>query len=135
MRTGRLWSQWKSGDQYRVSKDFPMGGGPAAPGQIVIRSILPDPSGADTQDEEVVLRNKGTSPVVITGWRRSGPARPFSGSVTMAAGESRTIQRNGRPMSLNNGGDDIRLIDADGSVVDQFEYRSSSEGMPITTGH
>ena len=74
---------------------------------------------------------------MVTGWKvedRSGLTWPFSGSVTSAAGETRSIRRNGRPMSLNNGGDDIRLIDAAGNLVDRFEYQSSSEGLAIEPG-
>ena len=36
---------------------------------------------------------------------------PFVGDVALSAGESRMIRRNGRPMSLNNGGDEITLFD------------------------
>lgn len=128
---------------YRVSygsfsREFPLTGQAAASGGVVIHGLLPNPPGSDVQGEEVTLRNKGPSPVVITGWRledRSGLTWPFSGSVSLSAGETRTIRRNGRAMSLNNGGDDIRLIDAAGTLVDRSEYQSSSEGVSITTGH
>lgn len=128
---------------YRVtygsaSHEFLLQSPVSASGSVVIHSLLPNPPGSDTQGEEVAVRNKGTSPVTITGWRledRSGLTWLFSGSVSLSPGETRTIRRNGRAMSLNNGGDDIRLIDAAGNLVDRFEYQSSSEGMSISTGH
>ena len=120
-----------------TSREFTMGGSPAV-ASVVIESLLPNPPGSDSDAEEVVIRNKGTSSTAITGWRlqdRSGRSWPFSGSVTLAAGEARTIRRDGRPMTLNNGGDAISLIDAAEVVRDRFEYSASSEGVSIPTGH
>ena len=38
-------------------------------------------------------------------------------------------------MSLNNGGDEISLIDAAEVVRDRFEYSASAEGGTVATGH
>lgn len=38
-------------------------------------------------------------------------------------------------MSLNNSGDEVKLLDAADAVKDSFEYNSSSEGTLIQTGH
>jgi beta-lactamase superfamily II metal-dependent hydrolase len=114
------------------------GGGAIASSSVVIESLLPNPAGSDTDAEEVVIKNKGAVPTSITGWRlqdRSGLTWPFVGDVTLAASESRTLRRNGRPMSLNNGGDEIALIDAAEVVRDRFEYTTSTEGGSIATGH
>ena len=53
----------------------------------------------------------------------------------LAAGDQSTIQRNGMAMSLNNGGDTIRLIDAGTGERDRFSYTSSQPGARIETGH
>ena len=47
---------------------------------------------------------------------------------TMAAGEEKAIQRDGQPMAMNNTGDTIDLLDADGQVVDSVAYGVVAEG-------
>ena len=39
------------------------------------------------------------------------------------------------PMSLNNGGDTIELVNPSSQVVDQFTYSSSQPGVTIQTGN
>ena len=51
------------------------------------------------------------------------------------SGESKTIRRNGMPMSLNNDGDEIFLIDSGNQVRDRFFYTGSQKGVRIDTGH
>lgn len=121
-----------------ASHEFTIGGGTAVTASVSIESLLPNPPGPDNQGEEVVVRNKSAAPVAISGWRLedgSGLTWPFVGAVTLAGGEAWTIQRNGRAMSLNNSGDEIRLLDAAGITRDQFAYPGSSEGARIQTGH
>lgn len=56
-------------------------------------------------------------------------------SHALAPGAELQIVRNGQPMSLNNGGDEISLLDDQGVVRDRFSYAASSEGTIIETGH
>lgn len=53
----------------------------------------------------------------------------------ISANSSVTISRNSMPMSLNNDGDLISLINSGNHLVDQFQYISSIEGQIIDTGH
>jgi len=132
-----------AGGEYRVSygagaeHEFALPG--SAPGAtVVIASLLPNPAGSDEEGERVVLANKGDAPVFLAGWwleDRAGLRWELGGSITLQAGATRTIERNGRPMSLSNTGDDITLFDAAGAMRDRFEYDESSEGVAITTGH
>jgi len=74
----------------------------------------------------------------LSGWTlrdRSGRTWALTGLGTLAPGNSKTIKRNGMPMSLNNAGDEIELLDAGNSVHDKFEYTGSTEGVAIQTGH
>lgn len=41
------------------------------------------------------------------------------------SGESKTIKRNDMPMSLNNIGDEIFLLDSENQVRDRFFYTDS----------
>lgn len=103
---------------------------------VVIESLLPNPTGADEQREEVTLRNQGTGAVSLTGWTlrdRSGLHWDLAG--TLAGGQSRTFRRNGQAMSLNNAGDEIVLTDTAPTERDRFIYASSTEGTVIKTLH
>lgn len=102
----------------------------------MIQSLLPNPAGDDEQLEEVVLRNTGTAPVSLAGWTlrdRSGLLWTLTGS--LAAGQSQTFLRGGQPMSLNNAGDEIILLDNTGTERDRFAYTTSTESTRITTTH
>jgi competence protein ComEC len=110
----------------------------AAASTVVIHSLLPNPAGPDDILEEVTLRNKGTAAVSLTGWTlrdRSGLTWSLSTLGVLAPGELKTIRRNNMPMSLNNGGDEITLLDAANAVRDSFTYTSSTEGVVIQTLH
>jgi beta-lactamase superfamily II metal-dependent hydrolase len=103
---------------------------------VVIESLLPNPAGDDEQFEEVTLRNTGTFPVSLAGWTlkdRSGLLWTLMG--TVGAGQSQKFRRGGQPMSLNNGGDDIVLLDDTGTERDRFAYTTSSEGKLLITTH
>jgi len=105
---------------------------------VVIESLLPNPAGDDTQLEEVTMRNKGGNAVSLSGWKlqdRSGQAWSLTNLGTLAPGQSKTIRRNGMAMSLNNSGDEVKLLDAADIVKDSFSYTSSTEGTAIQTGH
>lgn len=114
---------------FQVKTAVPTGG-------VVIESVLPNPVGDDNQLEEVTLRNKGAAAAALAGWTlhdRSGLIWALDGSI--APGQSRTFRRDGRPMSLNNTGDEIVLLDAGRVAQDRFGYSSSTEGMRISTNH
>ena len=103
---------------------------------VVISALLPNPVGDDEQLETVLLRNTGVKTVSLSGWKlrdRSGATWSLTGS--LAAGQSRTFRRDGQAMSLNNGGDEIALIDAMSTERDRFEYSATSEGVQVLTGH
>jgi competence protein ComEC len=121
-----------------TSRTFSIKGGSALGATMVIESLLPDPVGPDEQSEEVTLKNKATRAISLSGWTlrdRSGRTWALTGLGTLAPGNSKTIKRNGMPMSLNNAGDEIELLDAGNSVHDKFEYTGSTEGVAIQTGH
>ena len=118
------------------SHSFPIKSG--LQGTVVIESLLPDPTGDDAQDEEVVLHNRSTGAVALAGWLlrdASGKVWALAGAGTLAAGQSVTIRRGGMPMSLNNGGDEIVLLDAAGAEQDHVHYTGSQPGVRIQTGH
>lgn len=102
---------------------------------VVIESLTPNPVGSDNQNESVTINNKGSSAVDLSGWTLidiSNRIWALSSLGTIQSGDSKTIVRNGMPMSLNNNGDTIRLIDADNNIRDEFQYSSSTEGQAVS---
>lgn len=105
---------------------------------VAIESLLPNPVGSDNDLEEVTLRNKGAASITMAGWilqDESGRIWPLVSVETIQPQSSATIWRNGMPMSLNNDGDEIVLIDPSNKLRDQFRYTDSQEGVLIQTGH
>ena len=83
-------------------------------------SLLPNPPCNENENEEVTLKNFGTQPANLGDWKLgdlSGKLWALDGLGTIDAGEKKTIGRAGQPMTLNNGGDTIDLIDPDGRIV------------------
>ena len=128
------------GDTFEVSfrdlaEVFPIKG--AAGGNVVIASLVPNPVGEDRELEEVTLRNVGASTVDLVGWRLEDAGGRIWSLVSLGdigPGTSETILRAGMPMSLNNSGDTILLIDAADKVQDRFEYPSTREGVRLEAG-
>jgi competence protein ComEC len=109
---------------------------PSTPSSVVIASLLPNPVGDDEQLEEVTVRNRGTATVSLEGWTlrdRSGLTWRLVGSV--AAGQAHNFRRGGQPMTLNNAGDEITLVDSNGNERDRFSYPDSEEDERIVTNH
>lgn len=107
-------------------------------GDVIIESLLPNPVGLDSELEEVTLRNTGTDAISVVDWvlkDASGKSWSLNAIGSIAPSASVTIVRNGQPMGLNNGGDEIVLMDDQERVRDRFIYLGSTEGERITTGN
>jgi beta-lactamase superfamily II metal-dependent hydrolase len=110
--------------------------GPSSASTAVIQSLLPNPAGDDEQLEEVTIRNTGSVALPLNGWilrDRSDLTWALTG--TLQPGESGTFRRLGQAMSLNNGGDEIVLVDPASVERDRFSYLKSSQGVRISTNH
>lgn len=97
------------------------------PPPLVIADLLPDPIGDDLIGEEVSIRNPGALSIDVMGWQLrdlAGNVWTLSGSI----GPDQTVvfRRERQTMSLNNDGDVVELVAADGTVVDIVRY-----GRPV----
>ena len=92
-----------------------------------ITRLLPNPAGDETRNETATLKNLGPAAADLTGWKLrdlAGKTWKLDSLGTLAAGEEKTIRRDGQEMSLNNGGDTIDLVDPAGAVVQTVTYPS-----------
>jgi hypothetical protein len=112
---------------------------PVTAAGVVIARLLPDPTaGPDRVAERVTLRNTGTDAVDLSEWflrDAAGRVWTLAEVGSLAAGASVAARREGMPMSLDNDGDSIVLLDAAGQVVDSVSYGTSQPGVEIDTGH
>ena len=100
---------------------------------IKIISALPNPVGKDAGHETVTLKNSGTD-TDLSGWRLENKSyKKVNLSGTINGGTSLTITLPKNKMPLNNKGDDIILIDANGKDIHSVSYTESQvkEGVEI----
>lgn len=101
------------------------------PGEIFINEVLADP--LTLSSEAVELYNATTGPIDLSGYwiddiaAGGGTPQALPAGTVLAAGGHYVHQTNNL---LNNGGDDVRLLSPDQSVVlDSFSYSASSDDM------
>lgn len=118
-----------------VRFDFPSAAsGPDGQTAVRIAWLLPNPEGDERQDEAAAVMNTGLAAVSLTGWTlRDAAGRTWSLDAlgTLAAGQSAEIVRAGQPMSLNNGGDRVDLLDGSGAILDSVSYGPTEEGERV----
>jgi endonuclease/exonuclease/phosphatase family metal-dependent hydrolase len=125
-------------DHLPVSAEFVFGvdepdGGNS--GGLRIVAVLPNPLGDDAGREEVTLANTSSAAISLQGWKlrdRSGNDFTLSGSVP-AGGQLRVVLST-NSMPLNNSGDDVLLLDAQGTLKHQVTYSAvaAQAGARIT---
>ncbi|SYZ71900.1 exported hypothetical protein [Candidatus Zixiibacteriota bacterium] len=114
----------KVSDHFPVVAEFNFSQGPdtlpPASAILYIAKVLPNPDGDERQNEAIWLINKGNSDISLRGWKIQDKANTIwdlNNDGKVKAGETKEIQRNGRPMSINNTGDVLQLVDNSGKVV------------------
>lgn len=112
--------------------------------QVVLNELLANPVGTDRGQEFVEMVNLGPDPADLDGFvlfDGSGERHAFSGTV-LAPGEALVLFDQGDhsdipgamtsstgSLSLNNAGDVLTLVDAEGSVHDEVSWTTSEEGV------
>lgn len=101
---------------------------------VSIVSLLPNPAGEDRDLEDAELRNNSAATVNLTGWflrDKSGRVWALASLGQIAAGSTATIRRGGMAMSLDNGGDEVELLNNLGAIVDHLTYGATAEGARV----
>lgn len=99
------------------------GNGTVVTAALRIARLLPNPRGEDRGNESVTIANGGSSEVSLDGWQlRDKAGHRFLLSGTVSAGGERTFVMDEFEMPLNNNGDEVKLLDAEGIVRDRVSY-------------
>lgn len=99
-----------------------------------ITSLLPNSATPEGQTEEITIRNTGGAAANMQGWTvrdSAGATWNLASLGTIGANTSTTIRRGGQPMSLNNTGDTVGLVNPDGVEVQSVTYGAVGEGQVI----
>jgi len=121
-------------DHFPVVVRLRLPGGGGVPSGVRIASLLPNPPGNENQHEAAEIKNSGTRPVNLSGWKLRDLADKMWSLAdlgTLTPNGHETITRSGQPMAMNNGRDTIDLIDSDGRVVHTVTYGAAEEGETV----
>jgi len=131
-------TQARGSDHLPVFADFIFGGvePPSPPvAALRIRSLLPNPDGADEGHEQVTIGNGTTEEVNLPGWMlRDRAGNRFALSGVLPAQQALTLTMQAFSVPLNNSGDDVSLIDPQGHVRDHVSYSAAqaASGQVVT---
>lgn len=121
-------------DHYPVVVRLKTGEPVAAAPRVKILWLLPDPDGSDFEKEAVALRNNTPIEFNLDFWTLrdlGGREWPLSGLI-LPPHQTLVIERNRRPMSLNNDGDTISLMSPEG-LEDSVAYGPVKRGEIVYT--
>lgn len=106
------------------------------PAEIRLSEIMPSPEGSDSTGEWIELENLSEYQANLDGWslddaEGGSSAYTFPEGTSVPAGDFLLLPRTETKLALNNGGDTVRLFDADGILQDQTSYDGSNEGEAL----
>lgn len=129
-------SKTRASDHLPVYADFVLGADEEEEEIAAVRifSVLPNPGGTDSGNEEVTLANDTKNEIDLTGWGLQDRAENrYMLSGKIAAEKRLAFKLEGNRMPLNNNGDEVLLIDNNGNIRDRISYSKQQvkEGKEI----
>lgn len=98
----------------------------------VISEILPDPDGADTNEEFIEIFNTSTQEIDLNGWTLTDSARVFNLYGKILSGQYIYWKRSLTKISLNNSTkEELRLIAPDKTVASSVSYDKAKTGQSL----
>lgn len=101
----------------------------------VISELIPNPDGSDGTSEWIELYNPSSDEIGLTGLYlddAEGGSDPYKLTGTIEAESYLLISIEDSKISLNNSGDNVRLLGANNEVLSQIDYADSTEGSSYT---
>jgi len=103
------------------------------PNGVRIVALLPNPKGTDAGNEQGTIGNSTDESVNLRGWKlidKAGNEFPLDGKVD--SGKSLIVTMTESTMPLNNNGDEVLLIGADGVGRSRVSYSESQVRSGVT---
>lgn len=106
---------------------------------ILINEIMPNPDGADNEEEFIEIYNSGGVRINLRDWRvddMEGGSKPyiFKNEFLLEAGKYLLLERKESGLSLNNSDDAVRLFDPIGVIADEVSYGKTMPGEAYARG-
>ncbi len=103
---------------------------------IIINEIFPNPSGADTGNEWVELKNQSSDKINFINWRleNSNGKYKFKNDLWLDSASLYLLTNQVSRLALKNTDDSIRLYNNLDELVDQVEYASAIQGEAYARG-
>lgn len=96
---------------------------------VFINEIYPNPPGSDSFDEFIEIKNNSSSSVDLAGWKIGDSARGYTLASSLGPGQIIFLKRALTKIALNNtGGEEVKLIDSAGRLVDLIFYERAGDG-------
>jgi len=93
---------------------------------VKISELLPNPAGNDSGNESIMISNTGSAPSQLDGWKLIDlSSHSFELSGSLSVGDNLKINLPAGKLPLNNTGDEIRLVDAEGKLRHTVQYSAS----------
>jgi PKD repeat protein len=97
--------------------------------KIIINELLPNPTGADDEEEWIELKNISTETISLIGWKLGDAStkRYEIKQGSISTGGFIFFKRSMTGIALNNtGGDEVGLYNASGTKLDSIKYTGSA---------
>jgi len=117
----------------RAKSDVPISKIKVVPNGFRIVALLPNPKGMDAGNEQVTFENSTNEPVNLRGWKlidRAGNVFLLTGKVEPRTSLIVTMRESSMP--LNNNGDVVVLVDADGVGRSRVSYAERQVRVGVT---
>jgi hypothetical protein len=100
---------------------------------IVFSEVLPSPEGADSEGEWIEIFNSNDFEINLSGWQITdvqGAVKiyTFPEGIKIKSREYLVISRPVTKITLNNDGDELKIIQPNGKVVDNIAYEAAKTG-------
>lgn len=106
---------------------------PLYPEGIVFSEILPSPKGADAEEEWIEIFNSNDFEINLSGWQITdvqGAVKiyTFPEGTEIKSKEYLLIPRPATKITLNNDGDELKIIQPNGEIADSVAYENAKTG-------
>ena len=100
---------------------------------IIINEVMPSPEGPDSEEEYIEIFNEGENSVDISGWcLEDGEGRTKAFCLPekniIEGKEFLVFFRPQTKITMNNTGDDIKLSNKKGEIIDEVSYQKAPTG-------
>jgi len=118
---------WIRDEEKEVSELITYSGG------VVINELLPSPEGPDDEEEWIEVFNQNSFEINLSEWQIAdtiGTAKiyTFPEKTTIKAEGFLVLFRPDTKITLNNSGDELKIVRTDGKVIDAVSYKGAPRG-------